>query len=147
MKTTSEQRWIFNKQQKQKELSVYKKKSYNRSIIQSALFFENLSCEKHLSLFYQHLFPDEGSLKRKCFNVDFPSNKFISLRLLCFFQFFATHNYMKYDTNFLHTNHSRNLVPFSRVTRISFVMETRGITRLIGNTEYHTNVNTRQSFF
>ena len=35
-----EQQWMFDKIQKQKEAIVYKERSYNRSIIQSAFFFE-----------------------------------------------------------------------------------------------------------
>ena len=38
-----EQLWMFNKIQKTREGRIYTKKSYNRLIIQSAFFFENLS--------------------------------------------------------------------------------------------------------
>ena len=44
-------------------------------------------------LFYQHALkfqsPDGGSLKPKCFNVNFPSNKFVTFELLCFVFFFS----------------------------------------------------------
>ena len=45
-----EQRWIFDKIQKQKGDFVDKERSYNRSIIQSAFFFTNLSNDWHRQL-------------------------------------------------------------------------------------------------
>ena len=46
-----EQRWMFNEIQKQgKRKDIYKERWYNRSIIQSAFFFEKLSYDKILKL-------------------------------------------------------------------------------------------------
>ena len=38
-----EEQWMFNKIPKQKRENIYKERSYNRSIIQSAFFFKNIS--------------------------------------------------------------------------------------------------------
>ena len=41
------QRWMFNKIQNQGKKNKYKERSYNRSIIQPAFFFEKLSRDGH----------------------------------------------------------------------------------------------------